>query len=231
MHRHLPDGVAGEDRAVDAETQEATLGLWDHAAEAGAEAAGLRRLQRQLGSDAVLSAEDADRFEHRRRPAGVDDRRAGVVAGEHRRQQVGDVAVVAGVAVLARHTHLRTEIAAGTAEQLKAAAVLAVAEAEQDAKRHRPFAEAPAQQGQRRDADAAADEDRPGSAGERLARLREAVAERPGNPDLLAWVEAAEAIGSRPDRLDQKVEPDTCGGGAGLGSGDRPRQERPAPAL
>src|SRR5215213_2770573 len=97
--RHLRDGVAADDRPVDAEPHVAAARLRHRAAEAGAEAAGHRRLHRQLAGDPVLGAEAADRLEHCRWAAGVDDGGGGVVAGQNRRQEVGDVALVTGVAV------------------------------------------------------------------------------------------------------------------------------------
>jgi hypothetical protein len=111
----------------------------------------------------------------------VDDGAGGVVAVEHRRQQVGDVAVVADVAVLAGQGHL-----AAAEEVVEAAAVGLVAEAEQDADGDVALGEAAAQQGEWSDADAAADEDRTGGARLQLARLGEGVAERPRDPDVLS---------------------------------------------
>ena len=61
---------------------------------------------RQLAGDLALGAHRAHRLQHRRRPAGVDGGAAGVVALEQHREQVGDVAAVAGVAVLAGEADL-----------------------------------------------------------------------------------------------------------------------------
>ena len=103
-----------------------------------------------------------------------------------------------------------------------------VAEAEQDPQGDAALGEAAAQQGQRGDADAAADQDRPGGVGLDLARLGEGVAERPVDPDPLPRLQLAEPVGPGADALDQEVEPDPVGAGDGLGDRDRPRQERPA---
>ena len=94
------------DRAVDAEPHVAPVGERHRAAEAGPEAAGHRRLHRQLAGDPALRAHRPHRLQHRRRPAGVDGGAAGGVALEQHREQVGDVAAVAGVAVLAGQPHL-----------------------------------------------------------------------------------------------------------------------------
>ena len=74
-------------------------------------------------------------------------------------------------------------------EVVEPAAVRAVTETEQDLGRHAPRREAPAQQGQGRDADPAADQDRPGRGGRQLARLGEGVAERAVDPDPLPDLE------------------------------------------
>jgi hypothetical protein len=78
--------------------------------------------------------------------AGIDRRAGGIVALEHRREQIGDVAVMAGVAVVAGEL----DLAAGE-ELVEAAAVGCVAEAEQDPRGDVPGGEATPQQGQRRD--------------------------------------------------------------------------------
>src|SRR3978361_1036931 len=103
--------------------------------------------------------------------------------------------------------------------------MLLVAEAQQNPEGDAAFAEAAAQQGERGDADAAADQDRPGRAWAQLARPGEGVAERAGAPGLLAGLERAEPVGPRADALDEEVEADAAGRGTGLGNRDRPRQE------
>ena len=219
-----PPNHAANHRAVDAEPHVAAIRLRNGAAEAGAVAAGHRRLHRQLAGDAALGAERPHRLQHRRRAAGVDDGAGGVVAVEHRREQVGHVALVAGVAVLAGEAHL----AAGE-EVVEAARVGLVAEAEQDAGGDVALGEAAAQQRQRGDADAAADQDRAGGAGRQLARLGEGVAERAVDPDLSPRLQLAEPVGAGADPLDQEVEPHPARGRPGLGDRDRPWQERPLP--
>ena len=64
-----------------------------------------------------------------------------------------------------------------------------------------------AQERQRSDADAAADQDRASSVGESSRGERERVAERAVDPDALPRLELAEPVGSGADALDQKVEP------------------------
>jgi hypothetical protein len=131
---------------------------------------------------------------------------------------------VAAVAVLARQPHLATG-----EEVVEAAGVGLVAEAEEHPRRHVALGEAAPQQAQRRDPDAAADQDRAGGAGANAARLGEAVAQRSGRPDPLPGLQFAEPVGARPDRLDQEVEADPARRRSGLGHRDRPRQVRPSP--
>src|SRR5436853_135238 len=229
--RHLRHRVSPDHRAVDAEPHVAAVGLRHRAAEAGAEAAGHRRLHRQLAGDVVVGAEGADRRQHRRRAAGVDDGGGGVVAGEHRRQQIGDVALVAGVAVLAGEADVRAEAAAGAEELVQPSGVSLVAEAEKDTEGNASLDQVAAPDRHRGDADAAADKDRPGGFGVDLPRSREGVAERAGAPDPLARLQLAESIGASSEALDEEVEPDAVFGRDGLGDRDRPRQVGPAAAL
>src|SRR3954470_14814570 len=156
--RHLCDGVAAHDRAVDAEPDVSPIHPRHRAAEAGAETAGHRRLHRQLAGHLVLRTKSANGLQHRRGAAGVDDSGGGVVAGQHRGEKVGDVALVAGVAVLAGEADVGAEGAAGAEELLEAAGMLLVAEAEQDAEGDAALYEVAAPDRHRRDPDPAADE-------------------------------------------------------------------------
>ena len=114
--RDLGDGVAPKDGSVDAQPQIAAIGFRYRTTEAGAEAAGHRRLHRQLTGHSICVAEGPDRLDHCRGAAGVDDCGSGVVAGEHRREEVGYVAPVAGVAVLGRQADVGAEGVAGAEE-------------------------------------------------------------------------------------------------------------------
>ena len=90
-----------------------------------------------------------------------------------------------------------------------------------------------AQERQRGDADAAADQDRPGGARGDLARLGEGVAERAGDPDLLARLQRAEPVGAGADALDQEVEPHAVAAGpvsaTEIARGRNGRRRRAAP--
>jgi hypothetical protein len=77
------------------------------------------------------------------------------------------------------------------AQQPGALGVCRIAEAEQYA---RPRADRVLQDRERRDTDAAADEDRP------AARRPEAAAQRAEQPDVVAGVELREPLGPRPER-------------------------------
>ena len=93
-------------RSVDADAQVAAAGRRDDAAEAGAEAARHRRLERELRRDVTLRAQRPDRLEHRRRAARVDD---GVgVCVELCGEQLGDEAVMADRAVVGGDRARRT---------------------------------------------------------------------------------------------------------------------------
>jgi hypothetical protein len=162
-----------------------------------------------LVADAVLLAEGSDRGEHRRWAAGVDDCGGRVVAGEHRDQEVGYVALVAGVAVLAGEANIWAEGATGAEELIEAAGVLLIPEAEEDSERYSPFDELAAPDGHRGDADAAADEDGAGGVGVDLFRGRESVAERAGYPDLFSRLKLAEPMGARAYSLDEEVQTHT----------------------
>src|ERR1700753_1963345 len=101
--------------------------------------------------------------------------------------------------------------------------MLGIAKAEQDAGGDVPRREAAPQQRQRRDPDAATDENRPSrrwriavagwqtATAMQVAGGGEGVAEGAVDPDALAGPELAEAVGAGPDALDQEVEPDTAG--------------------
>ena len=137
-----------EHRAVDAQAHVAARG-W------GRRSRSRRRSRRPCPDSSAswagtlaLGAQRAHRLEHRRRAAGVD--LGARVAAELGGQQVGDEAVVAGRAVVGRD--------AGAGDQRGALGVRRVAEAEQHERRG-PERVAPDRQ--RRDPDAAADEDRP----------------------------------------------------------------------
>ena len=136
-----------------------------------------------------------------------------------------------GVAVLGRQPHLRAERPGGAAEEVEAAGVGAVAEAEQDAVRDAALGEAPAQQGERRNPDPAADQDRAGGA---RRRPRAATAkELPSGPVTQTPSPAAEraeplASPGRPRRAGSRAARRRRARGRGLGDRDRPRQEGPA---
>src|SRR3954468_18473903 len=130
--RHLCDGVAAHDRAVDAEPDVSPIHPRHRAAEAGAETAGHRRLHRQLAGHLVLRTKSANGLQHRRGAAGVDDSGGGVVAGQHRGEKVGDVALVAGVTVLSSQTDIRTEGCARAKQLVETSRVFLVSEAEKD---------------------------------------------------------------------------------------------------
>ena len=86
-----------------------------------------------------------------------------------------------------------------------------VAEAEQDRGRHAALGELPAQDRHRRDADAAADQDRPGGAvGAQLGGARERRCRAGRDPELSPSLERREPLGAGADGLDQEVEPDAA---------------------
>jgi len=116
-------------------------------------------------------------------------------------------------------------------EVIEAAAVLSIAEAEQDLSRHPASGEAAAQQRQRRDPDATADEDRARRLRGELARLGEGVAERPVDPDPLPRLDRAEPLCAGADLLEQEVEPDRALCGHRVGDRERPGQEGAPSAL
>src|SRR3954447_14578074 len=109
------DLVCPDHGTVDAEAHVTALGEWDRAPEAGAESARHRRLHGELGRHAAIEAHPAYGLEHRRRPAAVDDRAARVIPFEEHGEEVRHVALVAGVAVLAREADL------GAVEELQPA--------------------------------------------------------------------------------------------------------------
>src|SRR5215470_17092072 len=116
--------VAADHRAVDAEAEIPAVRERDGAAEARSEAAGHRRLHGELAGDALLRAHPSHRLEHRRGPAGVDSRAAGVVPLQQDREQVRDEAAMTAVPVLAGEPDLRA------VEQLEPAGILPVPEPE-----------------------------------------------------------------------------------------------------
>src|SRR5690242_9570376 len=125
---------ARQNRAVHTKPQVAATRFRNGTAEASPKPACHRTLLRKLESDAVLVAEIANSLQHRWRAAGVDDGGGGVVACEHGREEVGDVALVTGVTVLAGELHIGAKAATRAEELGQAAGVLLVAEAEEDAK-------------------------------------------------------------------------------------------------
>ena len=173
---------------VDAQAHVAVAGR-DDAAEAGAEAARHAGLERELGGHVVLGAERAHGLEHRRRPAGVD------LARTSRPSSAASSSVTSpwwprepsSVATRA------------LVQQRRALGVRGVAEAEQ---RERRRAQRVLPDRQRRDPDAAADEDRPA----RLARRGEAAPERAEQPQLVARVQLGEPLRAGADILQQEVE-------------------------
>src|SRR5204863_8392718 len=100
------DLVAAHDRSIHAEPHVAAARPRDRTTEAGAEAARYRGLHRELAGHAALRAHQANGLQHRGWPAGVDRAAAGGIALEQHREQIGDVAAMAGVAVLARQADL-----------------------------------------------------------------------------------------------------------------------------
>ena len=140
------------------------------------------------------------------------------VAAQFRGEQLGDESPVPDRPVVGGH--------ARTAEERGALGVRGVAEAEQH---ERGGAERVLPDRQRRDPDAAAGQDRPA----RLARRREAAAQRAEQPHLVTRAELAQPLGARADVLEQEVE---RAAGVGAGHGEGPREERAlvgaaAPAL
>jgi hypothetical protein len=175
----------------------------------------------ELCGDTALCAKLIYGLQHRRWAAGVDGGAGGVVTLEHRREQVGDVAVMPGMTVVAREP----DLAAGE-EVVEAAGVPAVTESEQQTSRDGAIRESSAEERERGDPDPAADEDRPCGPGIEPPRLREAVAERPVDPDPLARLDLAEAVCSGADPLDQEVEAAPPVLLDRVGDRERPRQER-----
>jgi hypothetical protein len=134
--------------------------------------------------------------------------------------------VVADVAVVAGERHL-----AAVEEVVETARVGFVPKAEQDSRWHVGRAEAAAEQRQRGNADAAADEDRAGGIGGKLLRSGERVAERAVYPNPLPRDQPAEAVGPRADPLDQEVEADPLVDRIGIGHREGAWQERSSPPL
>src|ERR1044072_3456832 len=94
------NSTTADHRSVDAEADVAVAAALGHGtAEAGAVATGHGGLHGQLAGNPAGPAERRHRVEHLRWAAGVDGGALGIVAREHDAQQVGDVAVVTGVAV------------------------------------------------------------------------------------------------------------------------------------
>ena len=189
-------------RAVDAEADVAAAAGGDGAAEAGAVAAGHRRLMASSQATPRSAHSAAHRIEHRRRAAGVDGGAGGVVALEHRRQQVGDVAGVAGVAVLAGEA----DLAAG--EEVVEAAGVGLGRGSRagrgSGRRARRSAGAGARAGRCRCRRRPGS--RPAAPGASSRGVGEGVAERAVDPDPLARLELAEPLGAGADPLDQEVE-------------------------
>src|SRR5215203_4244004 len=145
-------------RTVDAQAEVAAAGLRHRAAEASPESACHWGLLGELVADPSFVAELLDRLEHRGRAAGVDDRGGGVISGEHRCQQVVDVALMANVAVLAGEAYIWAEAAPCAEQLLQSPRVLLIAEAQQDAEGNAALDQVAAPDRQRGDANAAADQ-------------------------------------------------------------------------
>ena len=158
---------------------------------------------RQLAGDAALRAERPHRLQHRRRAAGVDDRGCRVVALEHRREQVGDVAAVPGVAVLAGEADLA---AARRGRPGRPSAP----------RRGSRAGPGPARRGRRGAAAAAPAGAMPMPPPTRIAPAAPGASSRgsekalPSGPltQTRSPPQRAEPLGARPDRLEQEVEPD-----------------------
>ena len=165
----------------------------------------------------------AHRFEHRRRPARVDGCRGSVVALERDLEKVGDVTLVAAMPVLEREAHLL----AGS-EQLQAARVGLVAEAQERAPGDPLLGEVAAEDRDRRHSDPAADHDRAGGARVDLVRLGEGAAQRPRDGQFGPRLERRQDRRSGADGLDQELQADAVSGALGGGDREGARQERAA---
>src|SRR5438128_4475918 len=132
------------------------------------------------------------------------------------------------MAVIAGEAHLATG-----EELVEAAGVVPVAEAEQDAGGNVLRRERAAQQRQRRDSNPTPDQNRPRGPNcinfslcwvEKLMQFAgggEGVAQGAVDPDALARLELAEAVGAGADALDQEVEADAAGRWSRLGDRER----------
>ena len=142
-----------------------------------------------------------------------------LAALEQHREQIGDVAAMTGVPVLAGEPDL-----AAREELLHSARARSVAEAEQGSGRYPRARELAAQDRERRQADAASDEDRPGDLGTERFRSREGTPQWPGRPQALAPTQLREPLRPGADGLHHEVEPHAAVGALGLGDRERSRQ-------
>src|ERR671936_129565 len=109
---------------------------------------------------------------------------------------------MAGVAVLAGQSHLTAR-----EEVVEAAAVPAIAKAEQDAGRRAPLGKLAPEDRQRRNSDSAPYQDRPGGVRPEVCGRRKGVPERAADPDLLPGRKPGQPGRAGPDVVNQEVEP------------------------
>ena len=149
--------VEAEHRSVLAAQRVVTVDVRHRAAEAGAEAAAHRRLERGLAGDAVLGGERGEPRQQPHRPAGVE-----IVVGAGReplRERLGDEAAAAGAAVFGGDVQLAARPLGESREPWRVGQVEAPAPAVEDVE-GRDARQLAREQKERRRADATRDQRR-----------------------------------------------------------------------